>query len=79
MRSYLWQIAAIALAVLLGMTTAHAHHYGLASFDSSKPVRITGVLAKVEWTNPHARLFVDAKGTGGTTERWVAETGSPGT
>jgi hypothetical protein len=37
------------------------------------------VLARVEWTNPHAKFHVDVRSTGGATERWIAETGSPGT
>ena len=55
------------------------HHYGLSAFDGSKPLRISGVLVKVEWTNPHAKLHVDVRTTGGAVERWIAETGSPGT
>ena len=33
----------------------------LQSSDSSKPVKLTGVVTKVEWTNPHIWFYVDVK------------------
>ena len=32
---------------------ALAHHSFAAEFDASKPVKLTGAVTKVEWTNPH--------------------------
>ena len=65
--------------VVLAGAQLTAHHYGLSAYDGSKALRISGVLARVEWANPHAKLHVDARTAGGTTEEWVAETGSPNT
>lgn len=36
-----------------GPATLLAHHSFAAEFDDTKPVKMTGVIKKVEWTNPH--------------------------
>ena len=38
-----------------------AHHSFAAEFDRNLPVTVTGTVTKVEWANPHARFYVDAK------------------
>jgi hypothetical protein len=47
-----------------------AHHSFAAEYDASKPVTLKGVIAKVEWTNPHIRFYMDVKSPGGSTARW---------
>jgi hypothetical protein len=56
---------------------AWAHHSFAAEYDSSKPITITGAVTKVEWTNPHARLYVDVKDDKGTVTNWNFELGGP--
>ena len=53
-----------------------AHHSFAAEYDASKAVRITGVISKVEWTNPHSYLYVDVKDDRGVTT-WTCEGGAP--
>jgi hypothetical protein len=36
-----------------------AHHAVGAEYDATKVVRLTGTVSKVEWTNPHARIYFD--------------------
>ena len=71
-----------ALAVTLLCTAAGgralAHHSFAATFDASKAIRITGTLAKVEWTNPHIYFYVDVKDDKGATVRWACESAAPG-
>jgi len=57
---------------------AAAHHSFAAEFDITKPVTLTGKVTKIEWTNPHAFLFIDVpdKQTGAVTN-WEVEMGSP--
>ena len=56
---------------------ALAHHSFAAEFDSDKPVQITGAVTKVEWTNPHARFYVDVKDDQGNVANWNVELGPP--
>ena len=57
---------------------AGAHHSFAAVFDASKAIRVTGTLAKVEWTNPHIYFYVDATDEKGTVVRWACESAAPG-
>lgn len=36
-----------------------AHHSFSVEYDVMKPVKVTGTVVKIEWTNPHAHLYVD--------------------
>ena len=54
-----------------------AHHAFAAEYDSTKPVKITGVVTKVEWMNPHTHFLIDAKDENGKVTNWDLETGSP--
>src|SRR5258708_14232607 len=47
-----------------------AHHSFAAEYDSTKPVEIKGTVSKVEWTNPHARFYVDVKAKDGKVINW---------
>ena len=38
-----------------------AHHSEAAEYDANKPVKVTGVVKKVEWTNPHIWFYVEGK------------------
>jgi len=54
-----------AALVILG-SPARAHHSFGAEYDSNQPVTVSGVITKIEWTNPHSFLFVDVADAGGT-------------
>ena len=68
----------IAATIALDGSTVAAHHSFAAEFDITKPVTLTGKVTKIEWTNPHAFLFIDVqdKQTGAVTN-WEIEMGSP--
>ena len=69
-------LAAIAVAVLPA-ATAVAHHSFSAQYDSSKPIEMRGTVTKVEWTNPHARVYIDVKDDTGQVANWNFEMASP--
>ena len=69
-------IAGLALLLPFGHLTAH--HAFAAEFDVNKPVKVNGTVTKVEFTNPHAWLYVDVKEPGRDIVHWDLELGSPG-
>lgn len=71
-------IVLAAAAAVVGSLAAHAHHSFAAEYDRDKPVTLTGAITKVEWTNPHARIYLDVKNeTTGALENWDFELGPP--
>ena len=54
-----------------------AHHSFAAEYDASKPLTLKGVVTKVEWTNPHARFYIDVKDENGKVTNWNLELASP--
>jgi hypothetical protein len=72
--SVLTCVAALALSIGGILHVAQAHHSIAGQFDMTKTVRLTGVVSKLEWTNPHVYLFLDAKDDSGATVVWKLET-----
>ena len=54
-----------------------AHHSFELEYDPRKPIEGAGVISKVEWTNPHMRIYVDVKDAKGVVTTWNLELGSP--
>ena len=67
-----------AFAILASSSAAvTAHHSFAAQYDANKPVTLKGIVSKVEWTNPHARFYVDVRDETGTVTNWNLELASP--
>ncbi|HEY7338606.1 MAG TPA: DUF6152 family protein [Bryobacteraceae bacterium] len=56
---------------------AFAHHPFSSEFDVNKPVTLTGTISKIDWSRPHAYVYLDAKNESGKIEQWKLETASP--
>jgi hypothetical protein len=71
--------AFLGIAFTAAVLPMEAHHSFAAEYDASKAVRITGVISKVEWTNPHSYLYIDVKDDHGNMVTWTCEGGAPNT
>ena len=70
-------VAALALATLLNGVSLSAHHSFAAEFDREQPIKVTGAVAKIEWTNPHIWIYVNVKQAEGKAETWAFQGGPP--
>ena len=77
MRSYILA-GLIAAGLMLSAGKVAAHHSFAAEFDANKPITLTGVVTKVEWTNPHVWFYINVKDAKtGEVTNWGAEMGPP--
>lgn len=67
----------VCAGLLTATQSVSAHHAFSAEFDSEKPVKLTGSVTKLDWTNPHAWIYVDVKDASGKVENWGFELASP--
>ncbi len=67
-------VAFVGLALAVNV---QAHHSFAAEFDAESPIEFTGIVTKVEWTNPHTFFYVDVETKNGNYENWAMELGSP--
>jgi hypothetical protein len=67
----------VGLGVFLAARPTVAHHAFAAEFDADKPVKLTGAVTRLDWTNPHAWIYVDIKDETGKVANWGFELASP--
>ena len=69
----------VAVFILLAIAApVFAHHSEAAEYDSTKPVKITGTIKKVEWQNPHIWFYVEVKDENGNVTTWGFSAAPPG-
>ncbi|HEX4275741.1 MAG TPA: DUF6152 family protein [Bryobacteraceae bacterium] len=62
--------------ILISTVPLFAHHSFEAEYDFNKPMKVTGIVTKMEWMNPHARFYVDVKDESGKVTNWNFELGA---
>jgi hypothetical protein len=71
-------VLSLTASALTATLPAHAHHSFAAEYDASKPVKLTGKVTKVEWTNPHIFIYIDVPDEKtGAAVSWALELGAP--
>jgi hypothetical protein len=65
--------------LLMSPIPAMAHHSFAAEYDSNTVITLTGVVTKVEWTNPHMYIHLDVKDAAGKVTNWSLEGYPPNT
>ena len=58
------------VVLFFATTVLVAHHSEAAQFDTTKPIKVSGVVKKVEWMNPHIWFYVDVKDESGNATTW---------
>ena|SRR5580692_1560596 len=67
-------IAGVSLLFL--PAAAFAHHALDSQFDTKRTITLTGAVTKIDWSNPHVRLYVDVKNESNTVN-WEVDLGPP--
>jgi hypothetical protein len=70
-------VVAAGVITLMAVQAATAHHAFDAEYDAKKTITITGYVTKLDWTNPHAFVFIDSKDETGVTRNFRVEMGPP--
>ncbi len=65
--------ALLAVVGFVVTAPAPAHHSFSAEFDVNKPRKLSGKVTRMEWTNPHAWVYIEAKDEKGATQNWAIE------
>ena len=72
------RIVAIVIAIAFSVAVPLVGHHAFSSeFDGNKPVKVKGVISRIEWINPHTWIHVDVKDADGKITKWMIEGGSP--
>jgi hypothetical protein len=70
-------VTILVVGILLAVPSLFAHH-GLAAFDTTHTVKMSGTVTEFQWINPHAYIFADLKDDTGKVSHWKCEMGSLG-
>jgi hypothetical protein len=72
-----WAYGLVILLCLSANPVAAHHSFG-AEYDVNQPITLTGVITKIEWTNPHSFFYMDVTDKTGKVANWKFEGYGPG-
>jgi hypothetical protein len=79
MRGSLRRLAAFSFVFFLSASCLLAHHSASATYDTSKPIKLKGIVTKLDWKNPHVYYYIDVTGANGAVVNWAIESSTPNT
>ena len=68
---------AVSALLLSSPVFVSAHHSVVAYYDTNTQLTLKGIVTRIEWTNPHAFVYLDVRDERGTMTNWAVETDSP--
>lgn len=71
----IWLGAMIMAGLVLVGAPATAHHSFAAQFDPNKPIKVTGTITSVRWSNPHGWIYIDVEEADGKVVNYAFEMG----
>ena len=78
MKLRIFAYCAVLTLTVAGGARLAAHHSFAAEYDSTKVLKLTGAITKVDWANPHVYFFIDVKDTAtGKVNNWAFEMAAP--
>jgi Family of unknown function (DUF6152) len=72
-----WGVAALIAGIGLTVCPGYGHHSFTAEYDRNQPITLHGSVARLDWRNPHAMLYLVVTEGPGKTANWEFELGSP--
>jgi hypothetical protein len=69
----------VATGTLLGAVAlpGNAHHSFAAEFDVTRPIRLSGVVKRMEFSNPHSWIYIEVTTVDGEVQEWAVEGAAP--
>jgi Family of unknown function (DUF6152) len=67
----------LALFALVVFATPALAHHSVSMYDMEHPTTVKGTVERLEWTNPHAYIYLQVKDEKGETLEWAVEINSP--
>ena len=61
----------------VGAAPAMGHHSLNSQFDLMRSITLSGTVTKVDWANPHVRLYLDTGSGASDVMHWELEMSSP--
>jgi Family of unknown function (DUF6152) len=72
------QLGSVVFSLAVMCTSAYGHHSFAAEYDEKQPLKLTGAITKVDWSNPHVYFYIDVEDEKGNVTSWAMEMGAPG-